>query len=343
MEDQSIRIVRDLLPDEWVVREYRPDYGIDLTVELFEYLDEKQTVAATLGETLFVQVKSIRAIEPRELRVFSRRNVERSVLRENRAKTRTLDVATLQLETSELLTVQAMSSAVPVLLLLVDLTTKIVYFVCLNDLIEKVILVEDPEYSEKQTKVLHIPLRNALLPDTPESRQAIEQYAKRPKLYAAFKKFGYQYHELKVAHASYLDSADESKADEAEQLIELIRHFLQIVLRYDFWERIPAWSAIRASYRELQYLADFLAQPEAVNDVARLRRFLLEQPFQNRNSEFYGGLATDEAQEHFFLDVVFLWSRLDNLSRIHEEMVREWFLPTYLSAALTPDLRDSRA
>jgi hypothetical protein len=86
MEDQSIRIVRDLLPDEWVVREYRPDYGIDLAIELFEYLDAKRTVAATLGETLFVQVKSADVVRSRTMRVYGRRNVEKGPLKENRTE-----------------------------------------------------------------------------------------------------------------------------------------------------------------------------------------------------------------------------------------------------------------
>ena len=30
MEDQSYLVFKSLLPEEWAVHEYRPDYGIDL-------------------------------------------------------------------------------------------------------------------------------------------------------------------------------------------------------------------------------------------------------------------------------------------------------------------------
>jgi hypothetical protein len=52
-------------------------------------------------------------------------------------------------------------------------------------------------------------------------------------------------------------------------------------------------------------------------------------------------LTPANAEAQVFAAIVFIWSRLDNLSRIHEEIVREWFLPTYLSTVLTPDLRDA--
>ncbi len=42
MEEQSYRLFRDLIPDEWAVHEYRPDYGIDLVVEIFKYIDEER-------------------------------------------------------------------------------------------------------------------------------------------------------------------------------------------------------------------------------------------------------------------------------------------------------------
>src|SRR4028119_64282 len=102
MEDQSIQIVRELLPEQWVVREYRPDYGIDLTIELFEYIDDAKTVAAALGETLFVQVKSVEVVTPARLRVYGRRNVEIGPLRENRMESTEIEVARLRLETSAL-------------------------------------------------------------------------------------------------------------------------------------------------------------------------------------------------------------------------------------------------
>ncbi len=51
-------VLRSKLPKEWVIRDYKPDYGIDATVELFRYLDAEETKADTLGEIFFAQLKS---------------------------------------------------------------------------------------------------------------------------------------------------------------------------------------------------------------------------------------------------------------------------------------------
>jgi len=57
MEDASYHIIKELIPKEWVIREFnRPDYGIDLIIELFEKIDDK--TYETLGEFIYVQVKS---------------------------------------------------------------------------------------------------------------------------------------------------------------------------------------------------------------------------------------------------------------------------------------------
>lgn len=39
--ESGIDILRSLFPQEWVIREYAVDYGIDLDVELFEQTNEK--------------------------------------------------------------------------------------------------------------------------------------------------------------------------------------------------------------------------------------------------------------------------------------------------------------
>lgn len=62
MEDESYEIIKSQIPKHWVIREFnRPDYGIDLVIELFEKIDEN--VAETLGEFIYVQVKSVKKLE----------------------------------------------------------------------------------------------------------------------------------------------------------------------------------------------------------------------------------------------------------------------------------------
>ena len=81
---EAVKILTSTLPSSWVVREYQPDYGIDLAIELFEQsgdADSRMNNAKkqydALGEHLFVQVKGSRVLRSHEIRVKSRLNVER--------------------------------------------------------------------------------------------------------------------------------------------------------------------------------------------------------------------------------------------------------------------------
>lgn len=337
-----MRIIRDRLPDHWVVRDYRPDYGIDLLIELFDFVDGDRGEAATLGETLFVQVKSTEVVTPGTLRVYGRRNVEKGPLREGRSRGLDIDVVRQRLDTSELLTVQAMGAAVPVLLFLVELSTGHIYYVCLNDLIEKVILPRDPAYSDRNSRMIHIPARNCIVPGNPASLRPLETYAKRAKLYAAFGKFAYQKHELE----QLLEAYDTTPSNAAEltvflEMVELARHFLSIIVRYDFWTRIPEWKPISWAHLELRTFRRLIEQPAGGEDIASLREYLAAQPWFPLRDDYVAGLPEPDVRQHFLLHVLAIWKRLDNLSRMYEELVREWFLPTELAMQLGEDLRGS--
>ncbi len=333
MEDRSMRIVRDRLPDHWVVRAYRPDYGIDLLVELFEFVDADETQAATLGEMLFVQVKSTEVVNVRTQRVHGRRNVEKGPLREDRSTSTGIDVIPLRLETSELLTVQTMGAAIPVLLFLVELSTGRIYYVCLNDLIEKVILPQDPAYEAKRSKTILIPARNCIIPANAVSVRPLETYAKRAKLYAAFEKFAYQQHELEYALAAFRDRAAGLRVEEANATLDLVRHFLVVVLRHDFWTRIPEWMLIEYSYQELLALQDLLRRDDIHDDLPALQHYLLNEPAMKRAERWVRSMELSDARAELIHHIESIWHRLTNLARAYQEYGREWFLPTYLSEA----------
>lgn len=299
-----------------------------------------RTTAATLGETLFVQVKSTEAVRSRTVRVYGRRNVEKGPLEEDRSEHRDIEVAQLQLETSELLTVQAMGAAIPVLLFLVELSTQRVYFVCLNDLVEKVIIPEDPAFGEKQTKTILIPVRNRITQGNAASVLPLSTFAKRPKLYAAFEKFAYQQHELEFALPSVISAATTQHGREAfAELISLVRHFLAVDLRYDFWTRMPEWKPIEWSFEELSKLSGFLSAG-SLGEHEALCRYLATSvfPFEALAPDYLEGLKTPDLLRALAMRIQMIWNRLSNLSRMYEELAREWFLPTYLSHLLTEDL-----
>jgi hypothetical protein len=188
--------------------------------------------------------------------------------------------------------------------------------------------------------MIHIPARNCILPGNPIPLRPLETYAKRSKLYAAFAKFGYQRHELALACEKYNTAPSEPAQQKAAQgLMALVRHFLSIDLRYDFWNRVPEWKPIGWSHVELRYLDRFLRDPAADQSLAGLRDYLATYPAYPLRRDYVEELDLSEAQGHFYAHLVQVWERLDNLSRMYEELVREWFLPTSLATLLGEDLR----
>ena len=66
LENVSQAIFRGLLPQPWVIHEYKPDYGLDYAVEVFDEIPSVSRghfqLYETLGEMFFVQLKAIRHV-----------------------------------------------------------------------------------------------------------------------------------------------------------------------------------------------------------------------------------------------------------------------------------------
>lgn len=300
-EEISFQVLREKLPQAWVIHEYGPDYGIDLVIELFDYLDETKSMAETLGENIFVQLKSSSSVEYGTRRVHPRANVEKALLKEEKSEYYDIPVAKCQLEMPELLTVQSMGPAIPVLLVLVDVNTRRAFFVCLNDYLDKVIIPEDPTYSDKDSKTIFIPLANEILSQE-ENLVPLRAYGKRSKMYGAFGKIMYQYREI----ARFLGFATYTPEQSEDAALEMLRVFTEASLRQDIWHGHDFWAPVGDMFLQLQ-------------DV----RTSLE-----------GGIAPREAR--LFVEYCHdVWRRLANLANMYEELVREWFMPTFLAQMMS--------
>jgi hypothetical protein len=297
-EDISYHIFREKIPDSWVIHEYGPDYGIDYVIELFDYIDKNKTMAETLGENFFVQLKSSSSIDYSTKRVYPRINVEKKKLSESQSEYLDIEVAKFQLEMSELLTVQSMGVAIPVLLILVDVNTRRVFFVCLNDYIDKVIAPEDSNYSKKESKTLYIPLKNEIL-NCEQNLVSLRAYGKRSKMYGAFSKFAYQKKEIERA----LGLSNFNYDEEIEDKIEMIEIFTEAAISLDIWKGHEFWEPIQWSLNELIDLRSNLEEGINLED---------------------GKLFLEYCNSH-------VWHRLSNLSNMYEELAREWFMPTFLA------------
>src|SRR5438552_6497788 len=132
-----------------------------------------------------------------------------------------------------------MGAAVPVLLVLVDTSSGRIFFLCLNDYIDKIVLPNEPEYWRKDNKIIYIPVANEI---NSSSLLPITVYAKRAKLYAAFLQFEYQDHELGYTKTHDLDRVS--------------RLYAHIVLRYDFWQSCDWWPHIKWLHSGLKGLVN---------------------------------------------------------------------------------------
>lgn len=206
-----------------------------------------------------------------------------------------IEVAKFKLDMSDILTVQSMGIAIPVLLVLVDINTEQAFFVCLNDYIDKVLIPEDPSYASKESKTIYIPTANEIL-NKENALVALRAYGKRSKMYGAFSLFGYQLKEIQRIQG--LSAVPQNMA--FDDAVDMVKNFVEIALRQDIWSGHDFWKPMKWSHDELLEL----------------------------NKKICAGVKSEDYQ--YFLEYCssYIWHRLTNLSNMYEELVREWFLPT---------------
>jgi hypothetical protein len=310
IDENAQHLLRSLVPSGWVLRNYRPDYGIDYALEVFQTVQNglEKGSFETLGEHLFIQLKGKKKAQRRTQKIYNRYNVEKAVFAEDKSDlVGELEVIAFPLEVPELVTIQRMGAALPVILVLAELSTQQCYFICLNDYIDKILIPKfrDGDYAVSKTRTIYIPTQN-LLRDQDSTKRVFSWYAKRAKLFAAFQKFIYQNVEL-----SYV-------SDQLE-LISLAQHFSKILLRYDFWED--------TNWKILQYYVDSVRRTLEVDekDITSYCPDLIDSSFSN-----------DEESREWLKEIsqrnsiTQIWEGLSSLPRCYEEVCREWLLPTPL-------------
>jgi hypothetical protein len=246
IDENAQKLLLSLIPTGWVLRNYRPDYGIDFALEVFQEVStESQTeIFETMGEHLFIQLKGQREAKRRILKVYNRYNVEKAVLVEDKTDiVAEIEVIKFSIEVSELVTIQRMGAGLPVILVLVEISSRNCYFLCLNDYIDKILIPKfrGNDYANAKTRTLYIPTYN-VLKNPSYSSKILGWYSKRNKLISAFQKMAYQYKEL-----NYLDDTLQRRS--------LAQHFSKILLRYDFWEDLD-WRILSSLHQDIKNFLD---------------------------------------------------------------------------------------
>jgi hypothetical protein len=301
IDADGIEIFRKCLPRHWVLREYRPDYGLDFSIEVFADATKSTTglpTYETLGEHLFVQLKSVSEASAFPLQLYGRNNVEKQRERLDTDLVGEMRTIRKLVDVPELVTVHRMGVGVPVLLVVADLATGRCYFVCLNDYVDKILVPRHEDFTAAASRTIHVPEANEI-GDEGHGLTALRWYAKRAKLYSAFQRFVFQAGELEYANT-------------ADELVSMATYFATRIVDYDFWGNTEMWGVI-AHYG------------------AAVKRFLATGApgLMSRSAD---RIIPDESIDAFLHenDIRVLWKSLALLSRNYEDVCREWFLPTAL-------------
>jgi len=295
------QLLERLLPRSWVLREYRPDYGLDYAVEVFatSISEGAARTYETLGEHFFIQLKSVQETDPKSLSLYSRGNVEKQRERLNtQDAVGRIETVRFSIETTELVTVERMGVGVPVLLVVADISAQKCYFVCLNDYIDKILIPRFEDYRTAAHRTIHVPVLNAVSSNS-SGLVALRWYAKRAKYFAAFHRIVFQYGELAYA----IDRDD---------FLPMARCFASRIAAYDFWDDAGPWAIAYECGRLLKRFVR--GEPIGLCEVSRV------------------GSGSVAPPEDCLLttDIIEIWRRLSVLPRNYEDVCREWFLPTSL-------------
>ena len=261
MEDKSYDIIKRHIPSHWVIREFnRPDYGIDLVIELFEKIDDR--TSETLGEYIYVQVKSVQSLKVSTEKAYPVYNVAKLPWKEDRSEYVEIPVVKYSFDTNSIYTIQTLGASVSVLLFLVDISLEEVYFISINDYIDRIILPKLPNYVNQGSYTLKIPTINCLS-NIEISDCALNFYGKRAKLLSAFSKFNYQRHELEFKI--------NLKDTDFCSLVEQTLYFIGQIENFDIW-RYGGWAILSETLLEIQNLKSILQKKDLKNgsDIAQI-------------------------------------------------------------------------
>jgi len=203
MEEESERIFRDSIPAEWIVRNIPTDYGIDLEVEIVE-----QEIVT--GKRFWIQLKSSESCE------IKKDSTGKAYISHS-AKTNLLEYA--------------LSCDFPLLLVLVDLKTKMVYWLPLQDEIIFNLQKRSHTWREQKNNVIYIPQNNNLKNDS--TLTGFQWYSLEPARMRAFAMIHHYYHELQ--HETYFNyiELDDGYIENEEKIIkscEIARDYLTLAL-----------------------------------------------------------------------------------------------------------------
>lgn len=309
-EDDSESLVKSMLPREWVMRKLHPDYGVDVTIEVFEHQDGK---IPTMGEFLFVQLKSTAKIKRKTEIIRIRGNVEKARDTESGQPVYELDTITFVVDADTIDNARLMGPSTPLMLFVCDLANTEVYFVCLTDYFDKVLEPRGFEFGTQDSVTIVIPASNRL--SFKYSDQLLRFYAARAKLYGMFNLAQFQYREIRRILPEFSNHAHLAELD---QNFAIIERFCRRLRAMPIWDRDLPWQLLR-DYRQRLDLILKNIDADALSLIkAGIGEFLR------------GDDAAISPLFEFERLCSLSWEQFSAIGQTFEDLVREWCLPTFV-------------
>jgi hypothetical protein len=308
-EDASEAIVKQHLPNEWVMRKLHPDYGVDVSIEVFERVNTK---IPTMGEFVFVQLKSRQELTGSCLKISERGNVEKAIDSEQGRYFFELDVVKYVIDSDTIDNARLMGPSTPLMLFVVELKTKEVYYICLTEYYDKILEPRGFDFSAQKSVSINIPKSNRL--SDQRAHEVMRFFATRAKLYAMFNLAQFQFRESRYLLDVF---TSHEHVDELAENYKIIERFARRLRAMPIWERPTIWQLMR-DYRDR--LDRIISEIEG-GALSKIKKGI---------DEFLAGDDKGLAELMAFSHLCILsWKQFSAIGQTFEDLVREWFLPTF--------------
>lgn len=307
-EDASQTLVSRMLPEEWVIRKLHPDYGVDVTIEVFERQHQK---IPTMGEFLFVQLKSTTSLRKGVEQIKSRGNVEKGLDQQDGIAEHELDIVRFVIDTDTIDNARLMGPSTPLMLFVCDLSDNEIYYLCLTDYYDKVVEPRGISLADQETITVLIPAGNKL--SDPRSVQVMRFYAARAKLYGMFNLAQFQYREVRWIFEQPIDHDNLKKLTPNFAIIE---RFARRLHAMPIWERELPWLTLDEYRARLELIIKEIGG-DTLGLILRGLHLLVKNDDKTQASllQFYSLCSVS-------------WEQFSAIGQTFEDIVREWFLPT---------------
>jgi len=175
MEDQSVQLLEQLIPGEWIVRRILKDYGVDREIELVD-----ETVVT--GKRIWIQLKAVERVSVRTV----------SVGPENGVKYISFSLSTKEIQYS-------LECSFPLLLFIADLRAREIYWLPVRDEVTNNLDRRTPKWREQKSNTLRVPRWNSLSSERKSNYPGLRWYAFEPARMYAFALLHHLLHEFQYS------------------------------------------------------------------------------------------------------------------------------------------------